>query len=168
MNKYKLNIYISIRNTCECGYISFFRKFRVDSRLAPSQWETSLQSNAVSHWLGANLESALDINTWQQLLPHQIRGHYIHTLTQSNNSGSSYIPLIWAHVAPMHSPVAMIIDSIEWYRSCNYYAHEGFPNRFCQIRLRWSSALCYQSCKTHCRTCVVQRTTNPKLTWFCC
>ena len=30
-----------------------------DSRSAPSQWETSLQSNAVSHWLGANLESAL-------------------------------------------------------------------------------------------------------------
>ena len=32
-----------------------------DSRLVPSQWETSLQSNAVSHWLGANLELALDI-----------------------------------------------------------------------------------------------------------
>ena len=31
---------------------------RTNSRLAPSQWETSLQSNAVSHWLGANLESA--------------------------------------------------------------------------------------------------------------
>ena len=31
---------------------------RADSRLAPSQWET-LQSNAVSHWLGANLELAL-------------------------------------------------------------------------------------------------------------
>ena len=30
-----------------------------DSRLAPSQWETWLQSNAVSHWLGANLESVL-------------------------------------------------------------------------------------------------------------
>ena len=30
-----------------------------DSRLAPSQWETSLQSNAVSHWLAANLDSAL-------------------------------------------------------------------------------------------------------------
>ena len=30
-----------------------------DARLAPSQWETSLQSNAVSHWLGANLDSAL-------------------------------------------------------------------------------------------------------------
>ena len=30
-----------------------------DSGLAPSQWETSLQSNAISHWLGANPESAL-------------------------------------------------------------------------------------------------------------
>ena len=29
---------------------------RAHSRLAPSQWETSLQSNAVSHWPGANLE----------------------------------------------------------------------------------------------------------------
>ena len=35
---------------------------RADSTLAPSQWETSLQSNAVSHWLGANLESAMNYN----------------------------------------------------------------------------------------------------------
>ena len=35
---------------------------RADSRLAPSQWETLLQSNALSHWLGANLESALHYN----------------------------------------------------------------------------------------------------------
>ena len=27
--------------------------------IALSQWETSLQSNAVSHWQGTNLESAL-------------------------------------------------------------------------------------------------------------
>ena len=33
--------------------------YRADSKLAPSQWETSLQNNAVSHWLGAILESAL-------------------------------------------------------------------------------------------------------------
>ena len=32
---------------------------RADSRLAPSQWETSLQSNAISQWLGASLKSAL-------------------------------------------------------------------------------------------------------------
>ena len=30
-----------------------------DTRLAHSQWETSLQSNTVPHWLGANLVSAL-------------------------------------------------------------------------------------------------------------
>ena len=34
---------------------------RADSRIASSQWESSLQSNAVSHWLGTNLESALDM-----------------------------------------------------------------------------------------------------------
>ena len=32
---------------------------RADYRLAPSQRERWLQSNAVPHWLGANLESAL-------------------------------------------------------------------------------------------------------------
>ena len=32
---------------------------RDDSRIAPSQWETVLLCNTVSHWLGASLESAL-------------------------------------------------------------------------------------------------------------
>ena len=43
------------------GNVTFMgnMKIRADSRFAPSQWETSLQSNAVSHWLGANLESAM-------------------------------------------------------------------------------------------------------------
>ena len=46
------------------GGLSTWRPFcrsytSADSRLAPNQWETSLPSNAVSHWLGANLESAL-------------------------------------------------------------------------------------------------------------
>ena len=34
---------------------------RADPKFAPSQWVTSLQSNAVSHWLGANLESSLGL-----------------------------------------------------------------------------------------------------------
>ena len=33
---------------------------RADSRFAPSQWETALLCNDVSHWLGASLESALN------------------------------------------------------------------------------------------------------------
>ena len=36
---------------------------RADSRFAPRQWETSLQSNAVSHRLGANQDSALRLPT---------------------------------------------------------------------------------------------------------
>ena len=34
-------------------------KRRADSRFVPSQWETALHCNDVSHWLGASLESAL-------------------------------------------------------------------------------------------------------------
>ena len=33
---------------------------RADSRFGRSQWETALICNAVSHWLGANLESTLN------------------------------------------------------------------------------------------------------------
>ena len=47
--------------------------YKADSRLAPSQWETSLQSNAVSHWLGANLESVL-IYLCQAITKHS--AHY--------------------------------------------------------------------------------------------
>ena len=32
---------------------------RADSMFAPSQWETTLLCNRVSHWLGTNLKSAL-------------------------------------------------------------------------------------------------------------
>ena len=69
-----LNIYIyvyiyiiefSIVEQCHNGVISKFIYWecRTDSRFVPSQYETSLQSNAVSHWLGTNLESALQCMT---------------------------------------------------------------------------------------------------------
>ena len=35
---------------------------RADSIFAPSQWETALLCNNVSHWLGASLQSALHTN----------------------------------------------------------------------------------------------------------
>ena len=44
---------------------------RADSRLAPSQWKTSLQSNTVSHWLGPNLESALHQSSVRPLPFHK-------------------------------------------------------------------------------------------------
>ena len=46
-----------------CGRWHFetyvFKQCRADSRFALSQWEMALLCNDVSHWLGANLESAL-------------------------------------------------------------------------------------------------------------
>ena len=53
----------SIDNTLEwpqsCAKPLILYRFRDDSRFAPSQWETVLLCNTVSHWLGASLESAL-------------------------------------------------------------------------------------------------------------
>ena len=46
--------------SCEnCASQHYEIYIRADSRLAPSQWKTALQSNAISQWLRANLASAL-------------------------------------------------------------------------------------------------------------
>ena len=37
------------------------KQVRVDFRFSPSQWETALLYNDGSHWLGASLESALQV-----------------------------------------------------------------------------------------------------------
>ena len=56
--------------------------YRADSRFAPSQWETALLCNDVSHWLGASLESALYIHTKTKQKPKQLRhgvfSHEVH------------------------------------------------------------------------------------------
>ena len=50
---------------------------RTDSRFVPSQWETALLCNDVSHWLGANLESALGKETISvHCLWREIRGSF--------------------------------------------------------------------------------------------
>ena len=87
-NRMKNNIYISLRFWGDffiflCVQVPVFfwmdemtwaavifesvERYRADSRLAPSQWETLLQSNTVSHWLGANLGSALNVLPWLSL-----------------------------------------------------------------------------------------------------
>ena len=45
-------------------------------RFAPSQWETALHCNDVSHWLGASLESAL----WHILRPEQNGRHFVYDI----------------------------------------------------------------------------------------
>ena len=54
-------LYGATRPQCLKSAVKLFihdHQLSTGSRLAPSQWETSLHSNTVSHWLGANLESA--------------------------------------------------------------------------------------------------------------
>ena len=41
---------------------------RADYRFAPSQWETALLCNDVSHWLGTSLESALVLCLWRIMM----------------------------------------------------------------------------------------------------
>ena len=51
---------------------------RADSRFAPSQWEVALQSNDVSHWLGASLESALNVMRQHYGSKHTFWVHFLH------------------------------------------------------------------------------------------
>ena len=52
--------YVSIRVLDRNHFIQMMCwRYRADSRFAPSQWETALFCNDVSHWLGTSLESAL-------------------------------------------------------------------------------------------------------------
>ena len=56
----KYNFYLrKCRLQSDCHFVAASICYNADFRLAPSHWETSLQSNAAPHWLGANLESAL-------------------------------------------------------------------------------------------------------------
>ena len=68
-------------------------RHRVNPRLAPSQWETSLQSNAVSHWLGANLESdsRLAPSQWERSLQSNATSHWLGTNLESACLNISYI-----------------------------------------------------------------------------
>ena len=79
--------------------------YRADSMLAPSQWEATLSSNAVSHWLSANLESALYYIVvsggymWYPSEPlHWYWANETHevTLKSSGNIGR-YLIIAWWH-----------------------------------------------------------------------
>ena len=93
--------------------------FRDDSRFTPSQWETALLCNAVFHWLGANLESALTLDCWPQ--GHAIKCQLIrapasgvffaHSFTVSGSPAFYFIPRI------MHMVPALLYVVVFWYRS---------------------------------------------------
>ena len=68
--------------------------YRADSRFAPSQWETALHCNNVSHWLGASLESALFLH------PIKLLQVYISDNTVCWLDCSSHISVIFSLFLP--------------------------------------------------------------------
>ena len=52
----------TLRQVCSPHTFSV-NSYRAGSKFASSQWETWLQSNTVSHWLDANLDSAMSYST---------------------------------------------------------------------------------------------------------
>ena len=83
-----------------CGNLPCLHYLRDDSRLVPSQWEMSLQSNAVSHRLGANLESSLlrlVPNQWETSLQSNAVSHWLGANLES--SLLSCVPLIHESLA---------------------------------------------------------------------
>ena len=105
------------------------RVYRADSRPAPSQWETLLQSNAVSHWLGANLESALSIYScsefyfWQNItMIQKQKAHNNETLLHSagghqgshkaHQAGNQIYIRLWTHKS--HSILRPHRRAMEW------------------------------------------------------
>ena len=57
--------------------------YRTDPRFAPSQWETVLLCNDVSHWLGASLESILNLCVMSRLQP--VNKHTWHPVALSES-----------------------------------------------------------------------------------
>ena len=85
--------------------------FRADSRFAPSQWETALLCNDVSHWLGANLEPALGrLSTLSCNIANLIADDKNYSFT---NSWCAHNP----HHVYNNLPVDLYMDSKEPIRS---------------------------------------------------
>ena len=71
---------------------------RVYSTLAPSQWDTSSRSKVVSHWLGANLESAV-LKTLKISAAPAMRGEFqCHDVTIHIGLGIRRHHNCWSHL----------------------------------------------------------------------
>ena len=78
------------------GPLVMYLCIRSDFRLGSSQWETSLQSNGVSYWLGANLESALCMYIFpcfsSSLWHYKVRSRSVKNVAKSPSTASLWTP----------------------------------------------------------------------------
>ena len=81
----------SDENVVICVSVNVSGIVRAESRFAPSQWETALLCNDVSHWLGASLESALIVTESNSYIS---RDH--------SNTPSHYLNQCWFIISRVH------------------------------------------------------------------
>ena len=84
------------------GYNAISYRNRDDSRFAPCQWETSSLWNDVSHWLGANLESALHKHIKTKHIEGVFISYWIHCVSTNIYVASGprrYVPLKCIHTS---------------------------------------------------------------------
>ena len=100
---------------------------RADSRFALSQWETPLQSNAVSNWLGANQESALVQLRSNLLTPVVLNlDNHNERFLHEDSKLSQYSEISWYFIGISNDFIWLlkIIDSQRNFEE-NYYAFNG-------------------------------------------
>ena len=98
------------RDTLSIVTLFTINSCRADSRFAPSQWETALLCNDVSHWLGASLESALS---------------WVHT-----DIGCEQLRSIWYDIIPF---TEMKIPSYWW--NFHYWLHGKLSFQQCMDKI---------------------------------
>ena len=96
--------------TCTFSEVSHqIHSSRADSRFAPSQWETALLCNDVSHWLGANLESTLTV-AWKER-PHMLfMWKYPCSLLWGQNEMADILQTIFWNAFLLDSDLCVLMD----------------------------------------------------------
>ena len=99
---------------------------RADSRFVPSQWETALLCNDVSHWLGIILESALwyvwSKQMWKQSINHwdKMADNFLTTFSNAFSWMKMYIlskiSLKFVPNGPINN-IGTLVQIMAWHRS---------------------------------------------------
>ena len=104
---------IPLLSSCSSSHV-----YRVDSRFAPSQWETALLCNDVSHWLGANLEAVLclppvmrALDYWTHISHCWTTGHLLWTMARNGAAGIYRKIDIWHAYYIIHHDIGGKFDS---------------------------------------------------------
>ena len=131
--------------------------FRAYSRLALSQWKASLQKHAVSHWLGANLGSAISSATTQPIshFPMQLlRRSVIYFITEVNLRLTKLLLNFMAvqlnqYQSPSWNMQHVTPGSIHW--------HPHIFNDLLWVRTRWYATSLYFPLVASMVTCPILR-----------